>query len=92
MIRKLKPQFARHGIPETCMSEKGSLFSFDEFRELSRQWNFKYIKSSPKYPQNNGKVEAAAGVTTNNRSPKATGRTIRSGGTETLPPKEPTEP
>ena len=59
VIHKLKSQFARHGIPETCMSDNGSQFSSDEFREFSRQWNFKHITSSPKYPQSNGKVEAA---------------------------------
>lgn len=59
VIRKLKSQFARHGIPETCMSDNGSQFSSDEFREFSHQWNFKHNTSSPKYPQSNGKVEAA---------------------------------
>ena len=59
VIRKLKSQFARHGIPETCMSDNGSQFSSDEFRAFIRQWNFKHITSSPKYPKSNGKVEAA---------------------------------
>ena len=59
VIHKLKSQFARHGIPEMCISDNGSQFSSDEFRELSHQWNFKHITSSPKYPQSNGKVEAA---------------------------------
>ena len=59
VIRKLKSQFAGHGIPETCMSDNGSQFSSDEFRGFSRQWNFKHNTSSPKYPQSNGKVEAA---------------------------------
>jgi len=34
VIRKLKSQFARHGIAETCMSDNGSQFSFDKFREF----------------------------------------------------------
>ena len=42
-----------------CMSDNGSQFSCDEFRVFSRQLNFKYITSSPKYPQSNEKVEAA---------------------------------
>ena len=37
----------------------GTQFSSDEFQEFSRQWNFKHTTSSPKYPQSNGKVEAA---------------------------------
>ena len=42
-----------------CMSDNGSQFSSHEFQEFSRQWNFKHNTSSPKYPQSNGKVEAA---------------------------------
>jgi len=59
VIRELKSQFARHCIPEKCMSDNGTQFSSDEFQEFSRHWNFRHITSSPKYPQTNGKVEAA---------------------------------
>ena len=40
VIRKLKAQFARHGIPETCVSDNGSQFISDEFKEFSRHWSF----------------------------------------------------
>ena len=59
VIRKLKLHFARHGIPETVISNNGPQFTTHEFQEFSRQWNFKHISSSPTYPQSNGKVEAA---------------------------------
>ena len=59
VIRKLKAEFARHGIPGTCVSDNGSQFISDEFKEFSRHWSFAHVTSSPTYPQSNGKVEAA---------------------------------
>ena len=59
VIRKLKAQFVRHGIPETCVSDNSSQFISDEFKEFSRHWSFTHVTSSPTYPQSNGKVEAA---------------------------------
>ena len=60
VIQKLKAQFARHGIPDTCMSDYGLQYTFKEFRKFSHQWNFRHITSSPTYPQSSGKSEAAA--------------------------------
>ena len=40
-------QFARHGIPETCVSDNGSQFISDEFKEFSRHWSFAHVTSSP---------------------------------------------
>ena len=59
VVQKLKSHFARHGIPETCVSDNGPQFTSTEFKEFSRQWNFVHVTSSPAYPQSNGKVEAA---------------------------------
>ena len=59
VVHKLKSHFARHGIPETCVSDNGPQFTSTEFKEFSRQWNFVHVTSSPAYPQSNGKVEAA---------------------------------
>ena len=59
VIQKFKSQFAKHGIPETCVSDNGPQFASVEFKEFSRQWNFELVTSSPTYPQSNGKVEAA---------------------------------
>ena len=59
VIRKLKAQCTRHGIPETCVSDNGSQFISDEFKEFSRHWSFAHMTSSPTYSQSNGKVEAA---------------------------------
>ena len=59
VIRKLKAQFARHGIPETCVSDNGSQFISEEFKKFSPHWSFAHVTSSLTYPQSNGKVEAA---------------------------------
>ena len=59
VIRKLKAQFARYGVPTTFMSDNGPQFSSDEFHKFSKEWNFKHITSSPRYPQSNGLVENA---------------------------------
>ena len=59
VVQKLKSHFARHGIPETCVSDNGPQYTSTEFKEFSRQWNFVHVTSSPAYPQSNGKVEAA---------------------------------
>ena len=59
VVQKLKSQFARHEIPETCVSDNGSQFTSTEFKEFSSQWNFVHVTSSPTNLQSNGKVEAA---------------------------------
>ena len=37
VIRKLKLHFARHGIPETVISDNGPQFTVHEFQDISRQ-------------------------------------------------------
>ncbi|VDI61503.1 Hypothetical predicted protein [Mytilus galloprovincialis] len=54
VIRKLRAQFARHGIPDVCFTDNGPQFDCGEFRKFS---NFKHDTSSPLYAQSNGKVE-----------------------------------
>ena len=59
VIKKLRQQFARYGIPEIVISDNGPQFSSFEFKEFARKWEFKHITSSPGYPQSNGKAEQA---------------------------------
>ncbi|KAG1933981.1 retrotransposable element [Pimephales promelas] len=59
VIHKLKAHFARHGIPDTVISDNGPQYSSQEFKQFSTVWEFKHITSSPAYPQSNGKAESA---------------------------------
>ncbi|UYV67056.1 hypothetical protein LAZ67_4003775 [Cordylochernes scorpioides] len=59
---RLKSIFARHGTPETVRSDNGPQFQKvlgSEFgSRFSKEWSFKHITSSPRFPQSNGFVEA----------------------------------
>ena len=59
VVNKLKYQFARYGIPDTCMSDNGPQFTSETFKHFSKTWKFNHVTSSPLYPQSNGKVENA---------------------------------
>ena len=48
--------FARHGIPETVVSDNGPQYSVDLF---AREYGFEQVVSSPHYPQGNGEAERA---------------------------------
>lgn len=59
VITKLKPHFARYGIPDTVMSDNGPQFISDEFRRFGKSWGFEHITSSPHHSRSNGKVESS---------------------------------
>jgi transposase InsO family protein len=57
VIRKLKANFARHGIPEEVISDNGPQYAAEEFHNFANEWDFKHSTSSPGYPQSNGLAE-----------------------------------
>ena len=59
VIDKLRGHFARHGIPETVVSDNGPQFSSKEFDQFSTAWDFVHRKTSPYHSQSNGKAESA---------------------------------
>ncbi|UYV75013.1 K02A2.6-like [Cordylochernes scorpioides] len=62
VVRSCKSIFARHGIPETVVSDNGTQFgAAREFANFARQYGFTHVTSSPRFPQSNGMAEA--GVT-----------------------------
>ena len=65
IIRLLKSQMARHGIPEKLMTDNGPPFSSSEFARFSREFEFRHVTSSPRYPQSNGKAESAVKILKN---------------------------
>ncbi|XP_028406774.1 uncharacterized protein K02A2.6-like [Dendronephthya gigantea] len=59
VIVACKVQFARHGIPDTVITDNGPQFSAAEFSTFANDWQFKHVTSSPRYPQSNGRAENA---------------------------------
>ena len=59
VIDKLKPHFARNGIPSVLISDNGPQFVSQEFLDFASNWDFEHCTSSPHHPKGNGKVESA---------------------------------
>ncbi|UYV83817.1 hypothetical protein LAZ67_X000281 [Cordylochernes scorpioides] len=58
-----KSIFARHGIPETVVSDNGTQFGAAcEFANFARQYGFTHVTSSPRFPQSNGMAEAGVKI------------------------------
>lgn len=55
----VKDAFARHGYPETVVSDNGPQFSSETFRAFAKEACFAHATSSPRYPQANGEAECA---------------------------------
>lgn len=65
VIRAMKRNFARHGIPQECVSDNGPQFDSYEYAKFAKEYGFKPIKSSPYHSQGNGKAESAVKVAKN---------------------------
>ena len=58
-IEKLRAMFATHGLPETLVSDNGSVFVRVEFQEFLRRNGIKHIRTAPYHPASNGQAERA---------------------------------
>ncbi|XP_031355091.1 uncharacterized protein K02A2.6-like [Photinus pyralis] len=58
IIKHLKILFATFGIPNTVICDNMPFSSF-ECKNFSKEWNFQFCTSSPKYPRSNGQAECA---------------------------------
>lgn len=61
----MKDIFKRHGIPDLVMSDNGSEFASNTFKQFSSEWNFQHVTSSPGYAQSNGQSERFVQVVKN---------------------------
>lgn len=59
VINHLKSIMARHGIPETMLSDNGPQFSSKAFSLFANEYGFNHITSSPLHSSGNGEVERA---------------------------------
>lgn len=57
VIRKLKSAMARHGIPQSLISDNGPCYSSSKFQKFAKTWGFTHTTTSPYYPQSNGLAE-----------------------------------
>ena len=55
-INKLRTTFSIHGLPQTIVSDNGSVFKFQEFL---RQNGIEHVRSPPYHPSSNGLAERA---------------------------------
>ncbi|XP_068302687.1 uncharacterized protein [Pyrus communis] len=49
----------RFGVPETIITDNGTIFTADRFREYAASLNIRLEQSTPYYPQANGQAEAS---------------------------------
>ena len=56
-IEQLLNVFATHGLPNTIVSDNGSVFTSDEFTNFVKQNGIEHIRTSPYHPASNGLVE-----------------------------------
>ncbi len=59
VIKKLKGQFARYGIPSVIVSDNGTQYASTEFSSFVKEWDIEHYTISPKQSQANGKVESS---------------------------------
>lgn len=57
VMKCLRQNFARHGIPVEPISYNGPEYSSYELLAFAKDFGFKHIISSPRYPQSNGLAE-----------------------------------
>lgn len=57
VITHCRSQLARHGIPDTFITDNGAQFSSYVFKQFAQQYQFEHHTTSPYYSTSNGMVE-----------------------------------
>lgn len=62
IVKCLKRQFSRHGIPSVLVSDNAPNLVSREFELFAKKWEFRHVTSSPMHSRSNGKAEAAVKI------------------------------
>ena len=65
VIRSMKRNFVRHGIPDECITDNSPQFVSHEYARFVGEYRFPSIKSSPYHSRGNGKAESAVKIAKN---------------------------
>ena len=58
VIEATKEAFSHNGIAEEVISDNGPQYSSLKYKRFSKEWEFRHITSSPRYPRSNGLAES----------------------------------
>ena len=58
-IEKLRMVFSVHGLPHKIVTDNGTAFTSNEFRQFMAQNGIKHVTSAPYHPSSNGQAERA---------------------------------
>ena len=58
-IQKLRAMVATHGLPQTVVSDNGSVFTSSDFEEFMQMNGIRHIRTAPYHPASNGLAERA---------------------------------
>ena len=76
LITALRDQFCRTAVPDILWSDGGPQFTSTKLATFLKEWGVSHKTSSPRYPQSNGKAEAAVKSMKKLISAAWTGRSI----------------
>ena len=65
IVNATKKHFARHGIPQICITDNGPQFISTQYATFKKTYHFQHITSSPYYSQSNGKAESSVKIAKN---------------------------
>ncbi|XP_072380845.1 uncharacterized protein [Diabrotica undecimpunctata] len=64
VIKELKKIFSTHGIPYEVISDNMPYNSW-HCQQFAKDWDFRFVTSSPRYPRSNGQAERAVQIAKN---------------------------
>ena len=62
VINHIKSIFARHGVPESILSDNGPQYATAVFTSFAKEYSLTHITSSSRYPQGNSAAKRAVRI------------------------------